>query len=476
MDSVVLLWSIAIFLGGVFAAVIIGITLEPKYKAPKRILAWSIAAVIGLVLTYINYSISLTNDVFGVFGLFVLMCIPLFIVYKGTISTKLFIACTGSLISNVSTFMFCGTTDSLVAPALGLIKESPYEVPNLLFFIGIKVVVYTVIFFLYKNCLRDKFVDMIGALSGKMGSFVLAPAISVLGFYVINTFTNVNGIFPNHAWFFPLYLTICIIFVVEFFLLFHSVLWTARAMKNEAELGVATHIQGSMLPSDFKEFSKRGEFDICATMVPAKEVGGDFYDFFRIDESRIAMVIADVSGKGVPAALFMVVSKTLLKNVTQSGLTPKEILEKVNNQLCENNEAEMFVTVWLGILDINTGMLTCVNAGHEYPAIRRANGEFELFKDKHGFVLAGMENARYREYEIQLQKGDTVFVYTDGVAEATDVHNQLFGTERMIEALNKNSGTRPEEILRDVKVSVDEFVGTAPQFDDLTMLAIQLNK
>ena len=248
---------------------------------------------------------------------------------------------------------------------------------------------------------------------------------------------------------------------------------TAEKERIGAELNVATQIQADMLPRIFPAFPERPEFDIYASMTPAKEVGGDFYDFFLVDDDHLAMVIADVSGKGVPAALFMVIAKTLLKNAAQTGLSPKAVLEKVNNQLCENNEAEMFVTVWLGFYEISTGRLTAANAGHEYPAIQRANGDFELFKDRHGFVLAGMENARYREYELELGLGDTLFVYTDGVAEATDSANTLYGTDRMLEALNCGRNQVPEELLRYVKQDIDRFVGGAPQFDDITMLAIR---
>ncbi len=250
---------------------------------------------------------------------------------------------------------------------------------------------------------------------------------------------------------------------------------TAERERIGAELNVATKIQADMLPSIFPAFPERSEFDIYASMVPAKEVGGDFYDFFMVDEDRLAMVMADVSGKGVPAALFMVISKTLLKNYTQSGLSVKEVLETVNNKLCENNQAEMFVTVWLGILEISTGKLTCANAGHEYPAICRKGGEYELFKDKHGFVLAGMENVRQHEYEIQLQPGDKLFLYTDGVPEATDEEEVLYETKRMIPALNTVAASSPEGTLRAVKKDIDDFVGDAQQFDDITMMCLRYN-
>ena len=249
---------------------------------------------------------------------------------------------------------------------------------------------------------------------------------------------------------------------------------TAEKERIGAELDVAKHIQASMLPCIFPAFPDRHEFDIHASMTPAKEVGGDFYDFFLVDDDHLAMVMADVSGKGVPAALFMMISKTLIKSAAQSGLSPKAVLEKVNDQLCENNDAEMFVTVWLGILEISTGKMKCANAGHEYPAIMRKGGNFELFKDKHGFVLAGMEGVRYREYELELCAGDRLFVYTDGVPEATDASNTLYGTERMIFALNSRLDGSCRELLETLHKDVNAFVGEADQFDDITMLCIEI--
>lgn len=250
---------------------------------------------------------------------------------------------------------------------------------------------------------------------------------------------------------------------------------TAEKERIGAELSVAKQIQADMLPSIFPPFPERSEFDIYASMNPAKEVGGDFYDFFLIDDDHLALVIADVSGKGVPAALFMVVSKTLLKNQALMKKEPKDVLMTVNNQLCENNDAHMFVTVWLGIYEISTGILKAANAGHEYPAIRRADGQFELFKDKHGLVLAGMEDVKYRQYELQLNAGDTLFVYTDGVAEATNSENELFGTERMIDSLNKKPDAGPKELICNVNEGITGFVGGADQFDDITMLAVKIS-
>ncbi len=239
-----------------------------------------------------------------------------------------------------------------------------------------------------------------------------------------------------------------------------------------AELNVATQIQADMLPSIFPAFPEREEFDIYATMQPAKEVGGDFYDFFLIDDDHLAVVIADVSGKGVPAALFMVIAKTLLKNRAQMGDSPAKVLEVVNNQLCENNKAEMFVTVWFGVMQISTGKIVAANAGHEKPIIRKADGEFEIFKDKHGFVMGGMEGMKYKEYEFEIEKGGCLFVYTDGVPEATSSESELFGMERLVQVLNEEKDAPLPDILKSVKGSIDKFVKDAPQFDDITMLAL----
>ena len=205
---------------------------------------------------------------------------------------------------------------------------------------------------------------------------------------------------------------------------------------------------------------------------PAREVGGDFYDFFLVDDDHLCLVMADVSGKGVPAALFMMASKIILANNAMMGKSPAQILTDTNAAICSNNREEMFVTVWLGILEISTGKLTAVNAGHEYPVLCKKGGKFELVKDKHGMVVGALDYAVYREYELQLQPGDRLFVYTDGVPEATNAGNELFGAERMIEALNAAPSDEPDVILKQVRHAVDDFVQDAEQFDDLTMLCL----
>lgn len=240
-----------------------------------------------------------------------------------------------------------------------------------------------------------------------------------------------------------------------------------------AELDVATSIQKDMLPTDFPAFPEIDEFELFASMTPAREVGGDFYDFFLVDDDHLALVIADVFGKGVPAALFMVIAKTLIKNGAQLGKTPSEIFGYVNEQLCDGNKEEFFVTAWMGIIEISTGKGMAANAGHEHPAIRRAGGEWELVIYKHSPALAAMEEISFREHEFLLNPGGSLFVYTDGVPEATNVNGELFGTERMVQALNEKGDAAPADLLPHVKARVDEFVGNAPQFDDLTMLGIK---
>ena len=248
---------------------------------------------------------------------------------------------------------------------------------------------------------------------------------------------------------------------------------TAEKERIGAELSLATDIQAAMLPHIVPAFPDRTDFDIIGSMDPAKEVGGDFYDYYLIDDDHLCMVIADVSGKGVPAALFMMASKIILQSVAMLGRSPAEILAKTNEAICSNNEAQMFVTVWLGILELSTGKLTAANAGHEYPAFKRPDGSFELFKDKHGFVIGGMEGARYREYEVQMEPGSKLFVYTDGVPEATSAEKELFGTQRMLDALNAAPDVAPQQALKNVRRAVDGFVRDAEQFDDLTMLCME---
>lgn len=248
---------------------------------------------------------------------------------------------------------------------------------------------------------------------------------------------------------------------------------TAEKERIGAELDVAAKIQSSMLPCIFPAFPNRDEFDIYATMNPAKEVGGDFYDFFMVDNDHLAFVVADVSGKGVPAALFMVIGKTLIKDHTGLHGDLGEVFSEVNNILCKSNSEEMFITAFEGVLNLKTGELRYVNAGHETPFICRKNGAYEPFKVKAGFVLAGMEGIRYKSGSVQLYPGDKIFEYSDGVPEAMNIKNEQYGMDRLHKVLAQNSDKTPEGLLPLVKADMDTFVGGAEQFDDITMLCIE---
>ncbi len=239
------------------------------------------------------------------------------------------------------------------------------------------------------------------------------------------------------------------------------------------ELVLAKEIQASAMPQIFSEPPGQIGFNLFASMTPAKEVGGDFYDFFKLDEDHLALVIADVSGKGIPAALFMMVSKTLIRSEVMTGCDPATALQRVNLQLCEHNVSKMFVTVWLAIIDLSTGKGISANAGHEHPCLRRADGTFELDRYPHDLVLGIIEIAKFRNHPIELNPGDCVFVYTDGVPEAEKTDRDMFGLDRLLETLNQNPDASPEELIQRVHGAVDEFAGDAEQFDDITMLCLE---
>ena len=251
---------------------------------------------------------------------------------------------------------------------------------------------------------------------------------------------------------------------------------SAEASRIESELSVARDIQANMLPTTFPAFPDRDEFDVFATMDPAKEVGGDFYDFFMVDEQHVAVVVADVSGKGVPAALFMAIAKAMIKDHTEPEKPLNQTFSKVNNLLYESNSEGLFVTAFEGVLNLATGEFIFVNAGHEIPYICRNGEKFELFKLRPGFVLAGMEDMMYKTISVTFEPGDKLFQYTDGVTEATNSENELYGQKRLTEILEKHSSKSPEELLPLVREDIDAFVGEAPQFDDITMMCFEYKK
>ena len=248
---------------------------------------------------------------------------------------------------------------------------------------------------------------------------------------------------------------------------------TSQQERYSAELNIAAKIQEQVLPKDFLADTGNHEFGLYASMTPAKEVGGDFYDFFFTDQNHLALVIGDVSDKGVPAALFMMAAKTLIGNLARMENSPARIMSLVNDQLCENNQSGYFVTVWLAMIDLRTGEGTAVNAGHENPAVCRAGSLYELVSDKHSIAIGVMPGVTFPQHAFRMNPGDQLFVYTDGVPEAVNNEDEQFGTNRMLEVLNRNRDTRPEILLGRMKEEIDAFAGEVPQFDDTTMMCFQ---
>ena len=473
--STTMLWTLAVLLSGIMAALLIDTTLQRKHSGWITAAGWTLTIAAAFVASGVFYLINITEDTAGIMGTSLFLCIAAAAMYREHAASKWFISIMAALMANTTTFFFCGTTLSFIDNA-----PNPYNAKTILTFIGIKLVWFTIMYILYRLFLRKIIVIVIGELGSRAVGYLPVSVVSFVGFYLINMLTNHLGIFPAvpgmRYIFIGFYTIICSIFVLEYWQIFTSVFWSSRAMKTEAELNVASTIQKNMLPSVFPAFPNLRSFDIFATMLPAKEVGGDFYDFFLIDDTHLAIVIADVSGKGVPAALFMVIAKTLIKNVVQQGKSPKEVFEIVNNRLCENNEASMFVTAFLGVVDITDGKFTYVNAGHNPPLLKRADGRFGLLPVKRDFVLAGMENVKYRETETTLRGGDMLYLYTDGVTEAINRTNLLYSEVQLLADINKHRERSPEELLTCLKTDIDDFVNGAEQFDDITMLALQINE
>lgn len=289
-------------------------------------------------------------------------------------------------------------------------------------------------------------------------AFIIIPALN----YVI-TFGKTLVVFQSAATLIAIIVMYCFLFSEQ----------STKLEVRENELDMATDIQRAMLPNNFPYFTKRNEFDIYASMEAAREVGGDFFDFYLLDDDHLCMAVGDVAGKGVPAALFMVSSKTNIARFAKTNMTPAKILTLANKEICSHNEQMLFVSVWLGILEISTGRLVCANAGHEYPAIMMPGEEFEVYKDTHGTVIGAMEDSEYMDYEIELKKGSKVFIYTDGVVEATNKKKELFGQQKMISALNNSIKSKPKEVLENVRKAVDTFADGEEQSDDITMLCLE---
>ena len=469
-----LLFTLAAALSVLLAAGVTDVTLTRKFSLGKTAAVWGGFLILYYLVTFAGYSINITDDTMAGMGLLLFPIPPTLILYRENTSSKVFVPVMASLIASVTTFFFCGTTLSFVDNT-----PNPYNLRTLLIFNSIKIVWFLIFFLFYRRFVSATVRQVIEVLGKDTKKYVPVAIFTFLAFFVINRLTNTLGIMPGipetRVYFIIFYLIICSIFIILYWEIFSTALWSSRALKTEAELNVASSIQRDMLPNIFPPFPDCSYFDIYATMDPAKEVGGDFYDFFLVDKTHLVFTIADVSGKGVPAALFMVIAKTIIRNQAQSSMSPAEIFRHANNQLCENNGEGLFVTSFLGILDLKTGKLTFSNAGHNPPLLHRAGGGFEYLAVRPGFVLAGMEDMEYPSAEITPSPGDSLFLYTDGVTEAVNSKLELYGEERLLEALNRKeaSGLRPTKLLPYIKNQVELFVEKAPQADDIAMLAVQ---
>ena len=451
-------------------------TLTRKHSAGVTTASWIVAVAAYFAFMYLGmtYLSDFWFSYLTFFGWMIFLIPPALTLYQESISTRLFTIASGIFLANVTTFMSGGISTTLIA-----VNPYDYEVgyqwsiPFTIF----KIIISTITVLLYNFLLKRMVKEVFTVMEGKMNRFMFVPFITSIGFFFISQTVQTYGIMPDKGFDFILfYAIVCLVFALMYQLVFSNVLWSSRAMKTEAELNVASHIQKNMLPCIFPPYPEREEFDIYATMMPAKEVGGDFYDFFLIDPDHLAIVIADVSGKGVPAALFMVIAKTLIKNNTAGMTEPKGIFEKTNDQLCENNEEGMFVTAFMGILEISTGVFSFVNAGHNPPLLKRKGQQFDWLSVKPGFILAGMEGMKYQQESITLSEGDELYLYTDGVTEAMNLEEELFTDQRLKEALNRHRKLDLKDLLASMKQEIDQFANGAKQADDITMLALRINE
>lgn len=341
---------------------------------------------------------------------------------------------------------------------------------------------YTLFYLGFRKYLKDWLAEVLDTSDGRMGTFIRLPVISCIAFCLSLSFFSamgvgyLSGMFMNQVFWSVLLGMLILVYVWMYWAIFRAVTLATESMKTKAELDVASKIQASVLPRTFPAFPECDQFDIYASMDPAKEVGGDFYDFFMIDDNRLAMVIADVSGKGVPAALFMMSARTMIKNQGFIETDPAKVLGIVNNQLAENNDEGMFVTTFLAIYDLTTRELTFSNGGHNPPYIVRADGTVEQVAVRPGFVLGGMEGIRYRNQSIQMEIHDKLLLYTDGVTEAVNPQFELYAERRLEKVLEHTENLSPKESIEKIIEALKEFADGAEQADDITMVVLQICK
>ncbi|WP_099206088.1 ATP-binding SpoIIE family protein phosphatase [Scatolibacter rhodanostii] len=494
-----------------FCISILEVTLGAKTDRYKRFLKWTmVIAVMQLALfsvtlgmNAIDVYIKTTMPEFWVntsalrlmvtilYVLFnsLVMLFPTLLSFWGSVwiypqqkSAKIFTAVlAGLVVSIISSYI----SQLFLLPFYGESVDGVIKaMPSLWIIVLSMILCMLAVFLLYQKLCCHRLKKMVETADGRIDSFIRIPVFSSVLFALLISTLSTFGIGPaSVSWMdTTIYVVVfvCLIsaYILMYWSIFRGMSLSAEAAKNKAELDVAKNIQASVLPRTFPAFPERKEFNIYAMMEPAKEVGGDFYDFFFVDENHLAIVIADVSGKGVPAALFMMTARTLLKNLTLTGKQPEEVLFEANNHLCENNEAEMFVTAWLGVLQIDNGKLCFANAGHNPPLLKRAKQDYVYldYKTYKRSIMLGMrEDIVYCCNEIFLKKEDILLLYTDGVTEACDKKGDLFGEEKLKSFVDKTQGNNLEELLQTMKAELDKFMMGVEQSDDITMLALRVD-
>lgn len=483
---------------------IIDCTLKQKENKSKKIKKWLSIIIIGVFLSFIIETIMQSFDVYIqnmqdwqtqsfmniLLSLFyivynaIVLLLPIFIIYLGclsiyqkTHSIKTFISVLTGLFIIIINEIICGF---MMLPFLGNINETGLKSkPYPWIMMIIYILCYILSYLLYKKKICHFLKETIDTPDGRIDRFVKVPIISVIVFTILLSILQTFSIsYLSGNWMDVLiYISssggLVLVYIMMYWAIFKGITLSSQAIRNQAELDVAKSIQISTLPNTFPAFPQRHEFDIYATMTTAKEVGGDFYDFFLRDENHLSFVIADVSGKGIPAALFMMRAKTLLKNLTLMNLTIEDIMNQANQSLCENNDTHMFVTAWIGILELTTGQLEFVNAGHNPPLYKSLfDDSYYLDQSHHNLMLGIMESISYQKNTLYLKPYDILYLYTDGVSEACNSSQELFNTERLKSCLDHVTSNHPKDIIDNVDNHLNQFVKEAEQFDDITMLTL----
>lgn len=490
---------------GVVGGVMILYMLIGKHRREEKKFYAFYAAATGVVLLltfgagwliqYVQYVVAdMPDEIFykltvnlGMTGLYMLtdilrMLVPAIVIifaaligFNNDRSTRVF--------TGVLTVLIVLALDGYIAPVsimpVYFNSEMPKEV-GILPYALIRVFWFIIGYFVFRKMLKERLMEMLESSDGRMGTFIKVPVISCAAFCLTLSFFDAMGMtylsdwYMNQVFWGVVLGMLILVYIWMYWAIFRAMTLATESMKTKAELNVASKIQASVLPRTFPAFPDHDQFDIYASMDPAKEVGGDFYDFFMIDEKRLAVVIADVSGKGVPAALFMMSARTMIKNQSFIETDPAKVLRIVNNQLAENNEEGMFVTTFLAVWNLETRELTFSNGGHNPPYVVRADGTVEQVAVRPGFVLGGMEGIRYRNQSISLGVNDKLLLYTDGVTEAVNPKFELYAESRLEKILEHTEKLSPKECIERILISLKEFADGAEQADDITMVVLKI--